>query len=323
MVAGQAGVRLGALEGAGGGEGEVSRGAADQGGFVPVLQVGADAGEGDEERDAVRGEFGGRADAAEFEQLGGVEGAGGEDHFAGGGDGARNAGGRAGGARVSVVEAFAGEEVDAGGLGGGAAGVEADFGHERVEADVQGVFPGAVRVNGVGGIHDEVSRAGALDGGVPNRQRDLVEVLLLVSVRGVGVDVLRKDFPEAYHRGNDYSHQGLTHRCSRAYHQGEQLLVLNDEIQVCQARLEPPAEAVTDNTIGEISISLKTFEILPHVFWRPRRISRDGCDIRPIALMRVDGDHGIMPCTSAQRSRSGIKNSQRCGAGRRGGTFPG
>ena len=51
------------------------------GDFVAVLQVCADAWEGVEQGDGVGGEFGGGADAAEFEQLGGVEGAAAEDDF--------------------------------------------------------------------------------------------------------------------------------------------------------------------------------------------------------------------------------------------------
>ena len=54
------------------------------GDFVAVLQVCADAWEGVEQGDGVGGEFGGGADAAEFEQLGGVEGAAAEDHFVAG-----------------------------------------------------------------------------------------------------------------------------------------------------------------------------------------------------------------------------------------------
>ena len=56
------------------------------GDFVAVLQVRADAWEGVKEGDGVGGEFGGGADAAEFEQLGGVEGAAAEDDFVAGAD---------------------------------------------------------------------------------------------------------------------------------------------------------------------------------------------------------------------------------------------
>ena len=50
------------------------------------MQVLADAGEGVDERDGVLGEFAGGADAAELEQLGGVEGAAAEDDFVAGAD---------------------------------------------------------------------------------------------------------------------------------------------------------------------------------------------------------------------------------------------
>ena len=54
------------------------------GDLVAVLQVLADAGKGVDEWDGVLGEFAGGADAAEFEQLGGVEGAAAEDDFVAG-----------------------------------------------------------------------------------------------------------------------------------------------------------------------------------------------------------------------------------------------
>lgn len=61
------------------------------GDLVAVLQVLADAGKGVDEWDGVLGEFAGGADAAEFEQLGGVEGAAAEDNFVAGADCAWNA----------------------------------------------------------------------------------------------------------------------------------------------------------------------------------------------------------------------------------------
>lgn len=109
------------------------------GNFVAVLQVLADAREGVDEWDGVLGEFAGGADAAEFEQLGGVEGAAAEDDFVAGADGAWNAAvGGIGGVGVAAegtgfVEVWAFEVGDAGCFRFGAGFlVEEDAGDEGV-----------------------------------------------------------------------------------------------------------------------------------------------------------------------------------------------
>jgi hypothetical protein len=189
----QAGVRGGVAEGAVLGQEEVGRGLADDADFVAVLQVGADAGQVLDEGDVEAGELLLGADAAELEELGCLEGAGGDDDLLLDVDGALGALGGAV-ARVCGVEALAVEEVDAGGTGRGAVGVEVDLGDEGVEGDVEVVLPAAVPAFGVGDGEDKVARAVALEGFGVDGDGDLEGGFGPVAPGEAGVQVLGQDF---------------------------------------------------------------------------------------------------------------------------------
>lgn len=116
------------------------------GDLVAVLQVLADAREGLDEWDGVLGELAGRADAAEFEQLRGVESAAAEDDFVASADGAWNAAlGEVGVAAegAGFVEVWAFKVGDAGcfRLGAGLL-VEEDAGDECVGFQGEGMACG-------------------------------------------------------------------------------------------------------------------------------------------------------------------------------------
>jgi hypothetical protein len=185
----------GVAEGAVLGQEEVGRSLADDADFVAVLEVGADAGEVFDEGNVEAGELFLGSDAAEFEQLGGFESAGGDDDFLLDVDGALGAlGGAVAG--VGGVEALAVEEVDAGGAGGALGGVEVDLSHEGVEGDVQVVLPAAVPALGVGNGEDKVTRAVALEGFGVDGDGNLEGRFGPVAPGEAGVEVLGQDLGE-------------------------------------------------------------------------------------------------------------------------------
>ena len=177
------------------GQEEVGGRLADDADFVAVLEVGAHAGEVFDEGNVEAGELFLGADAAEFEQFWGLEGAGGDDDFLLDVDGAL---GTLGGAVAGVggVKALAVEEVDAGGAGSALGGVEVDLGHEGVEGDVEVVLPAAVPALGVGNGEDKVTRAVALEGFGVDGDGNLEGGFGPVAPGEAGVEVLGQDLGE-------------------------------------------------------------------------------------------------------------------------------
>jgi hypothetical protein len=105
------------------------------------------------------------------------------------------------------------------------------------------------------------------------------------------------------------TNQPSTHGSSSGSDQRQDLQVLGDEKDRCDASLQPTTITVADDTAWQVTITLELLEVLAHVTGNPRLIAGHGCDVVPVLLGRKDSNQGIVLCATTESSSSGIKDT--------------
>lgn len=67
---------------------------------------------------------------------------------------------------------------------------------------------------------------------------------------------------------------------------------------------------MTRCTRWEIVAFFEALEILSHVTWAPRCVSRNRLQVRPVTVMRIEGKHGIVRAASTNGCGARVQNTQ-------------
>lgn len=293
-----------------GGVGKVLGGGGVDGDFVVVLEVFADAGEVDEERDLVLFEFGGGADAGQFEDLGGIEDAGGEDDGVAGvgltDGGFRGGGGPAG---VGLVDGLALEVGYAHGDGFlvfALGGFEEDFGDERLGLDSEVFSEGR-------GLDFGEGVAGGLTealGGHVYWETEEAELL------AVGLGVVEVSLEEL----DDVLF--LTHQFGGFLEDQCHFGGLGDDLRAGVGEVEVAVEAVAFGSGWDVVVLFDGDEMLAHVlcpwvwldgiearrdgYLRPGLVAGNLSDIIPVTIIRSRRSHSIMGSAPTHNTSSRV-----------------
>lgn len=220
-------------------EGKVGGSLANDADLVTVLHVAADTRKILDHRDVERLELGSRADTAELEELRGVEDTGRDNDLLAGKDAARNTAILFGRAGIGAVQALSVEVLDAGGLGLVTRLIEVDLGDQGVQGQVQLVLLGAVCV--LRGVHivNEVARRRAGEGRVLHGERNLVDVVVLVTAGGIVVHIDNQNLKKTGDSSDDLAQDVLSHGGGSGKDERQNLGVLDNENRRGCLGLEP------------------------------------------------------------------------------------
>src|ERR1043165_6911390 len=280
----------------------------DDGDFVAVLQVRADARQVDEalDIDVLMLEVLPRPDAGEHEELRRIERAAGEDDLARDPDVALLA--RAG-ARVrgGAGEARGLEVLDA---GGALVLVEDDAGRQRVELDEELV--------GMLLHHVEHALAGAVAGAVLHRQRrvadagrvalDEAPVVRIALAEDEPFEALDQRAAELLEAGRERLDEEVLH-----------LLALDRRLRDLDLGVQPATEAVPRRIDARevvdpapdvaVMAVLEALKILAHLLRRPRPVAGQVGDVLPVGGVRIDGDESVVRRAAAEGAGARVEHA--------------
>jgi hypothetical protein len=104
--------------------------------------------------------------------------------------------------------------------------------------------------------------------------------------------------------------------CSRD-DEREQLLVLDDQAEAGEGSLQPAAEAVADDRVGQILVLLELLEVVAHLGRRPGVVASQLLNVLPVVVEGVHRDHGVVSGTSTESASTGVQHSEWLSVGRR------
>jgi len=178
--------------------------------------------------------------------------------------------------------------------------------YESVELDVKVVLARTILVDSIGGIKDQFTRTAS--NRIRHRKRDLVETRSACLTRGV--DVGKQDVAKSSDSVEKESNKVLTHGSSSGDDQGQELEILDDQVQRGQRCTEPTVEAMPNDAARQVPVPLQLLEVGLHVLGAPRAIASESSNVGPVRIVRKDRDECIVSCASTKSTTARIQDTQ-------------